>query len=458
MQKKLTLLIVAVCSTLIFFIDNVLIQNRTNELMRMVTMVSEHVYERLDSARSLVELAAKTQDVSSLDAPTAEGFLLQIAENDPAMWSHFLMTHLDGIEFVHTEGEKHYGKSIADREYFQTPHQKQETVVAQPVHSVSTGRKIIAIGTPVYRDGAFSSVLVGFIHLQYVSELINRTTFTSHSYQMMVNRDGTISAHPNGEFVLSENLQNIVIPETFDRITAMQSGSRIERVHNQPSLLLFAPIEAYGLSVVTVIPLAEAYMNVIIIDLFLIAAFVFIWLVLHFQKRLKHSRDFAVKMSERAMTDSLTGLYNRQWLQSLTLSSFCARGFTVLFLDIDNFKGFNDRNNHKYGDDVLKFVAQTLLSCTRAERDVCLRYAGDEFLVLFREPDPQQAGIVAARVMAQLLCYGESTSLPDPITISCGIAAGYCDRHSLQEIITAADDAAYTAKKNGKNCITYADL
>lgn len=172
------------------------------EVQFTMALIVKNIEMRIDSAKAITELAAKMPSVAEHNSVEAEQYLNEITRKNPEMWSHFLITDENGTEIAHTEGAVHYGKSLAERDYYLVPWNKGESIVAQPIHSVSTGRKIIAIGVPTYHNGRANGVLVGFIHLEYVSSLLNENDFSKNSYLFMTNSDGTISAHANEDYVL----------------------------------------------------------------------------------------------------------------------------------------------------------------------------------------------------------------------------------------------------------------
>ncbi len=165
---------------------------------------------------------------------------------------------------------------------------------------------------------------------------------------------------------------------------------------------------------------------------------------------------------EQSLKDSLTGLYNRRFLDSYLekyLSFADRKGFVVGFImiDIDNFKKVNDTYGHKNGDVVLKEVAHAIVSSVRAS-DVVIRYGGEEFLVIL----PDVAEGKTAQVAEKIRRAVEMTSIQIEgkvlhVTISCGVAE--YPRHSRDpyQVIKFADIALYRAKKTGKNRVVVFD-
>ncbi|MDP2316728.1 MAG: GGDEF domain-containing protein [Pseudomonadota bacterium] len=153
--------------------------------------------------------------------------------------------------------------------------------------------------------------------------------------------------------------------------------------------------------------------------------------------------------------DPLTGLLNRAWLDDdfPTLQAQAALigvDYACLFVDIDNFKSVNDRFGHQVGDDVLVGVARLLMVGVR-ETDACVRYGGEELLMLLHGSDESAAFEVAERVRRAIENHDWSRTNPGlQVTASFGVA-GPIGGEAVKEQINRADRALYAAKAAGRN-------
>lgn len=173
-----------------------------------------------------------------------------------------------------------------------------------------------------------------------------------------------------------------------------------------------------------------------------------------------------------AWTDDLSRLRNRRYFERRLdeLIEQCAQQrlyLTLLLLDIDDFKTYNDRFGHETGDALIREVAFLLTRCCR-EQDVVARYGGDEFAVLLwdaekprvpgsRHPtDPMAFAERFLHVVSthQFRCLGPEA--PGPVTLSGGLASFPWDGRTREELLHAADEALLTAKRSGKNRIQLA--
>jgi diguanylate cyclase (GGDEF)-like protein/putative nucleotidyltransferase with HDIG domain len=161
---------------------------------------------------------------------------------------------------------------------------------------------------------------------------------------------------------------------------------------------------------------------------------------------------------ERAHTDELTGLFNHRYFHERLDEeiSRCSRFgdiFSLLFLDIDLFKAYNDIYGHLAGDEMLKKIGQYVRSSIRAI-DMAFRYGGDEFTVILPQASLEDAKKVGERIRKRL--ETEMDSEGTPLTFSIGIASWPTDGVMREEIIQSADAALYYAKQMGRNRICLA--
>lgn len=174
--------------------------------------------------------------------------------------------------------------------------------------------------------------------------------------------------------------------------------------------------------------------------------------------------DLNSKLEELALTDSLTGLKNRRFIDTI-LRQECARylrykePFTVAMIDVDHFKQYNDKHGHTAGDDALALVAQKLLECTR-ESDTVGRYGGEEFFILLSNTAPSNAGIVADRILASIR---DASIMVDDVATDLTVSIGLAGLDGVESIpaelnlIEQSDKALYLAKSQGRNQVQVYD-
>lgn len=161
-------------------------------------------------------------------------------------------------------------------------------------------------------------------------------------------------------------------------------------------------------------------------------------------------------LTERASYDSLTGLYNRESIErtidnEIELINVRKSEFAILFIDVDDFKIYNDKYSHATGDQVLKFVANTINFVIKGF-GTAGRYGGDEFVACVRNVETNDPTRVARDILSGLK-EGFTSDNGDKLTVNASIGISIIKDSSLHvdEIIGMADDAMYKIKKNGKS-------
>lgn len=173
------------------------------------------------------------------------------------------------------------------------------------------------------------------------------------------------------------------------------------------------------------------------------------------------SDNFEVQkeLQHYAMVDGLTGLYNRRWFDEMFKRQFkrCQTDETdlsVILLDIDNFKSFNDRFGHLVGDLVLSKISAEMLGSLRS-CDTLARFGGEEFIIVLPDTLLSESLIIAERIrlsISQLSIQDNAKNLLPTVTISLGVSK-LTAIDTEESLIKKADDALYKAKEQGRNRI-----
>jgi two-component system, cell cycle response regulator len=174
-----------------------------------------------------------------------------------------------------------------------------------------------------------------------------------------------------------------------------------------------------------------------------------------YTERLRDNMQMSIEL---AITDGLTGLFNRRYMEThlgTLVDQSAARGkpITVLVLDIDYFKAINDSYGHDAGDDVLREFALRIRKATR-NIDLACRYGGEEFVIVMPETDMAVATAVAERLRRRIATEPfaiQKGARHLEVTISIGIAALSGINDNAATILKRADQALYRAKRDGRN-------
>jgi len=162
--------------------------------------------------------------------------------------------------------------------------------------------------------------------------------------------------------------------------------------------------------------------------------------------------------------DQLTGIYNRRYLDGhlkkiIKYLSRNVANFSLLMIDIDNFKKYNDSYGHDAGDDCLKLVASAISQCITRDDDFVARYGGEEFVVVLPNTDRNGAQVVAEKILDRLRECNiphKASETANYVTVSIGGTTGIAKYfHNGSDYIKCADKALYESKKNGRNRYTF---
>lgn len=195
------------------------------------------------------------------------------------------------------------------------------------------------------------------------------------------------------------------------------------------------------------------------------------------QALLELNRDLEARISERthelacantrlaqlAVTDGLTGLYNHRHLHerlALEIERSGRNGLplSLLMIDLDHFKSYNDRNGHPSGDELLRQLARIMGDGRRAN-DFVARYGGEEFSIVLVDTPKFTAAQVAERLRARVADYHFEYGEEQPggqVSVSIGVASFPDDAQEAEALVRHADAALYAAKHAGRNCVSLA--
>ena len=179
------------------------------------------------------------------------------------------------------------------------------------------------------------------------------------------------------------------------------------------------------------------------------------------KERTQALEEANTRLGKLAITDGLTGLYNHRYLHErlgLEVERSLRTGLpvTLLMIDVDYFKQYNDRNGHPAGDEVLRRLSR-LLTEERRVNDLVARYGGEEFAILLIDVDHVAGGRLAERIRERV----QQSPLPrgedqpgGAIAVSVGVADCPGNARSAKALLEAADASLYESKRAGRNCVT----
>ncbi|MBN3815926.1 diguanylate cyclase [Paraburkholderia sp. Se-20369] len=327
------------------------------------------------------------------------------------------------------------------------------------------GEMVIALSRKVMRpDGTLAGVVVGRLSLDYCRGLLDGVS---------VGKDGTIAVlETNGALITRLPYdpkrvgQNVGRSPIFARIAQSPAGAFVGTSVIDGVRRLFVYRRIPGLPII--VDVAPAIDEVFsdwrlrakwlasLMVLFTAAIVAGTWVLLRELKRRQRAEAQLQRMAHR---DAMTGLQNRGtfdavWSREWRRASRSGQPLSLLFIDIDCFKAYNDHYGHQAGDQVLKAVAQCLAACVARATDHVARYGGEEFVVVLPATDLKGSLSVAEAVRAAIhgLDIAHVKSPFGRVTASIGVASsGGRGIDSGAALVKAADMALYDAKSGGRN-------
>jgi diguanylate cyclase (GGDEF)-like protein len=347
---------------------------------------------------------------------------------------------------------------LHDRDYFQafargTSH---TLYVSEPLASrIRDGRRSIALARDIAAPGqSFAGVAVLIVRLDNLQRFISSFESRDVDAVRVMRANGEVLAtasHPDDASSLAVQQPS---GDVIERIDADADNYRVARVNGAPLTVVVTPSTAQTL---------RFWRRQAIWQGALAVAFALTLAVgsMALESALRSRYKALAKLRKLSLTDALTGLSNRraldarldeEWRRAMRKN----RKLSILFIDIDRFKLFNDEYGHAVGDEVLRSVAQAIGGQARRAQDMAARYGGEEFAVVLPDTDAQEAARIAGRVRQAVegLRIAHAKSEAGAVTVSVGCATVTVtsgSEHGAQHLLEAADAQLLLAKANGRN-------
>jgi diguanylate cyclase (GGDEF)-like protein len=366
--------------------------------------------------------------------------------------------------------------NFADRRYF-TIHKENPNVglyISDPyVSRLRDGAPSIALSRRISKpDGSFGGIAVIALNLDYFHKLFAGVDLGERGAISLIGSNGVMMMRqPYDPKTIGRNISNAA---TFRKFQTAREGTFTETasIDGVRRIYYFKHFTKLPFIIMVAEAEDEIYAGwrsraVIIGSLVFAFGISFIVLTLMLGAQLRHRIRAEYELELLARTDGLTGLSNRrrfaelldaEWRRARRVRST----LSVLFIDIDRFKSYNDTYGHQAGDDALAAVARCIADNVRRPGDTAARYGGEEFIVLL--PDTPEAGArqIAEKIRTAiigLLIEHVGTELGH-VTVSVGLASATPGQGAdTQALIKGADEALYYAKATGRNkTVSFQDI
>ena len=437
-----------------------LLQVLERDVARNVEMYDLSIQAAVDNLRTpgLAELTPELRQLILFDrAATARdmGVMIVIDEHGG------IVADIDAVP----PRKGHY----SDREYFQV-HKARAGLglhIGRPIVSRLTGERMLPFSRRINKpDGTFGGVVLGSVKLSYFTRLFSQIALGRDGAINLYLRDGTrVMRQP---FVEADIGANIASAPTFQGFVRQHSGSFVHTSVRDGIKRHYAFTRVGDLPLILNVALstdeieAEWRVKALVIGgIVLVLCTLTIALSLLFGRELRRREAMQAELERLSLTDALTRLPNRRAFEDTgarvwEVARRNGQPLSLLIVDADHFKRFNDCYGHQVGDEVLQGLARRLSASVHRPNDLVCRVGGEEFAILL--PDTDQAGAlrIAKKVHAEVatLAIGSAGIGAGAVTVSIGLAAmvsGGTEVSALADLYRLADAALYEAKAGGRN-------
>jgi diguanylate cyclase (GGDEF)-like protein len=465
------------------------LEQEKKEMMRHASVISALIHESLVDASKILDAIRpaieKKIAVSSPDRHRAYEIIRSVVQNFSIYNTSDtlgLVLYLDKNGFLVAQSGIFPSPAydLTDRLYFRALRDdtKRKFALGKLRRAITTGKRVFHLSMPIHdNQGGFSGVIVCQIREKELSESLDHMLHGINTRILVqIPEDGTAYLFPStgeispAEDLLSEKLARCV-KENIQK-SGHEKGviATSEASKGFPETMYVGYVRDSLFGFITTARVAESelmrsflWQNECLIGLSLIASLgISILFYTLYRKALSLEYSF-----RDASLDHLTHIRNRRSLENefhrLWVDAVCKRmSITVIFMDIDRFKGFNDACGHAAGDRVLRATARVINRSLSRPLDICCRWGGEEFLVVLPETNAEEARSVAERIrqrIARMKLKLDGKSLPQ-VTLSIGIASSKPRAKSLfktdqgltpEDLIACADKALLQAKSEGRN-------
>lgn len=357
-----------------------------------------------------------------------------------------------------------HGLNYAEREYFRyhTTHADRRPFVGTRIQSKIDGTYSITMTRRINNpDGTFGGLAVTSISLDFFQQLFNRVQARSGGVVSLVADDGTILARspPVGSDVKeNSSLGNVRRqPNNVHSTRSLSYQSGIDGVRRRGSYEHLVRFPVSTLVSQSEWDIQRSWRTELMTHAVILGCVITVLLVLG-RQAINASRMLA----RQAMYDGLTGLPNRRAFdetidREIRRMARSSQPISVILIDIDHFKSYNDCFGHLAGDECLRMFAQTIEGCLRRSGEFAARFGGEEFAVLLPGSDTESALalVETMRLAVHSIAIKHVHSPSGVVTFSAGIASVMPapTGDSPQNLVGIADAALYAAKAAGRNTV-----
>jgi diguanylate cyclase (GGDEF)-like protein len=457
----------------------------------MAKALAQHATDSLQAADGLLLDVADRVKVLGLGSPLIAEMmpvLRRLADEMPQLEGVAVYNEL-GQRVVNSAGKTPAAATNVDRSYFtyHRDHDDAALLIGPALQNSTNGHWIAPLSRRInHSDGSFAGVVLATLDLNYFTRLYGAIDVGRGGSISLMLRNGTLlTRHPFDAKFLNRDFSASVV--FLQQLPAAESGfaDTISPMDGVRRLLSYHAVGKYPLVISVALSQEDVlarwrqetsiYSAGVLLLLLMIATFG--WrLIGQIELRLRAEAKAIEAMNElqemnrllemQAYQDGLTGLANRRHFDEVLdkeyrLSTRRGAALSLVLIDVDFFKQYNDIYGHQAGDECLRQVGRVLKELERRPSDLAVRYGGEEMLMLMPETDPAGALVMAEKIRAAIQALGivHSANPAGVVTVSAGVNSILPNRRHvppMEALVGQADAALYQAKRGGRNQVRVA--
>ncbi|MFZ6719663.1 sensor domain-containing diguanylate cyclase [Undibacterium sp. Ji49W] len=453
----------------------------TTNMARAIAQHADDTIKAADTALLGIEDQIQTDGTEPAALERLHNLLMRKTAELPQLKGLFVYDE-NGNWLVNSLASTPANINNADRDYFiyHRTHQDKNAYIGSPIRSRSSGIWVMTLSRRInHADGSFAGVALATIEIDYFNKFYDSFNIGEAGAIVLVSNNGTmLTRRPLLPDSIGKNMQSTTV---FKESAARPSGTfNVKSAQDGVKRLnSFRRLDKYPLFVSAAVSedeiladwLTDTYLHSAGVGLLVIAlASIGFYLIGQMKLRLNaeaeviRARDAMIvlnKTLERlSLQDALTELANRRNFDITLEEEFSrairnASSLALIMIDVDHFKQYNDLYGHAAGDECLRKISQAVKSCQNRAGDLTARYGGEELAVILPTTDVEGALLIAERIRAAIHNLGISHAGNEAgiVTVSAGVEAiiPVRDLNKPVELIEAADNALYAAKKSGRD-------
>lgn len=452
-------------------------RDSVTNLARATAQHAEDAIRQVDVLTAALGERVEGDGLQNINVPRIHKLLVQQSKIMPQLHGLFIYG-ADGRWIVTDKAVTPDTVNNADRDYFQyhRTHADRNVRIGEVVRSRSTDDLIIPISRRLnHPDGSFAGVLLGTIKVSYFVDYYGDFKIDDKGALVLAMRNGTILvrrpfiASVVGKSLADSEIFRRYLPNAHEGVAEVRAiTDDTERLYAYRALSTYPLVVEAGLSRESITaPWRRDLLKTGWVLVFLTAVLAVFGLIVLSQLRqrmvmereLRHAHQ---AMRDMALTDSLTGLGNRRRLDTalqdqIRWAQRHGSPLSLIMLDVDYFKRYNDRYGHAAGDDCLSAVGSAIQQVVKRPGDLAARYGGEEFTVLLPDTDSAGALKVAQDILQAIRSLNiEHSEHPlGTVTASAGITTRQPNIENVTpgSLLKSADAQLYLAKHSGRNCV-----